>query len=158
MNQLVEQLRIADQICTEAYPFFEKAAYMRVDANVKAQKEKKSKKTLSIVAGIAFYFLGGSFLMILLRGLGNVLAFPLAVVFGIYLYKRIFIPKIESEHAGCMKDADAEEEKGTKILEDNIPSLSIIPNDYWYPLATNYFFKGRSNRPCRDGQSGASNV
>ena len=141
MNQLTEQLRVADWICTEAYPFFEKAALMRVNAETKAQKEKKSKKTLSIVAGVVFYFLGGSLLMLLLRGLGNLLAFPLAVVFGIYLYKRVFIPRIDSEHAGCMKEADAEEAKGTKILEDNIPSLSVIPNDYWYPLATNYLLK-----------------
>ena len=134
MNQLVEALSIADQICTKAYFYLEKAAHMRTSAEAKAQKEKKEKKILSIVAGVGVFFLSGPIL--------NDLNLPAGVAVGIYLYMKVFLPKIDAELSECMRAADVEAAKGTKILDENIPSLSVIPNDYWYPRATNYLLKG----------------
>jgi len=140
MSQLAEQLSIADQICTKAYPFFEKAAYMRVDAEAKAKKSRKTKKTISVVAAVVFVGLASNFRSPFLRAHPAIILFA-GIALGIVLYKFVFLPQINARKAGTMKAADTEEEKGTMILEDNVSSLSVIPNDYWYPLATNYLLK-----------------
>ena len=135
MSQLAEQLSIADQICTKAYPFFEKAANMRVVSQAKAQKNKRTAKIVSVVAALVFIGLATNAIdnnMIVLVG---------GIAVGIILYRIVFLSRIKANTTSAMQAADAEEAKGSTILEDNISELSVIPNDYWYPLATNYLLK-----------------
>ena len=140
MNQLAEQLRAADQICTEAYPFFEKAASVRVDTDAKAKKCKKTAKIISVAAAVVFVGLASNLRAAFLRE-HPVIILAAGIALGIILYKIVLLPKIESVRSASMNAADAEEAKGARILEDNVPTLSIIPNDYWYPMATNYLLK-----------------
>ena len=149
MNQLAEQLRAADRVCTQAYPFFERAAAIRVEAETKAAKRRRNGNIIAVLDGM----FGGEFLGVLagmvVMALTPIAALGAAVFIGIYLYKGIFAPRIQATYEASMQEADALEAEGTKILEDNAQIVSVIPSDYWYPTATGYLVKivetGRTN-------------
>jgi hypothetical protein len=47
----------------------------------------------------------------------------------------------EAEYTAAINRANELEAKGTGIMESNAEALTIIPSEYWYPLATNYIYK-----------------
>ena len=139
MSQLAEQLSVADQICTEAFPFFERAVGIREDALQQAAKEKKPQKLISV--GIGFIgLLVGAWLGDVIK-IGAMLGFITAAAAGILYYKKVSLPKINAKVEAANKRAVAEEAKGTQYLDDNAAALSVIPSEYWYPMATNYLLK-----------------
>lgn len=133
----------ADRICNEAYPFMEKASNMRANADEKAVKSRKICKIISIVIGLFSIDAMGN--LAANTGADPSMAF-LIVIMGILLavafYKLVFLKNIvdlgvKSEY----ETAANEEQKGTDILNANADALSVIPSDYWYPLATDYVLK-----------------
>lgn len=133
----------ADQICNEAYPFMEKASNMRANADEKAVKSRKIFKIISVVIGLLSIDAMGN--LAANTGADPSMAF-LIVIMGILLavalYKLVFLKTVvdfgvKSEY----ETAANEEQKGTDILNANADALSVMPSDYWYPLATDYVLK-----------------
>lgn len=156
MNQvaeqgIAEQMRVVDQVCTEAYPLFEEAESLRLDAETKVANSRKNKKVyrvLSILAILTVVQFISSALVALLGTIGGFLSIPLMILAGVVLYTRLANPYIESyakrkeaEFTVAIDRAAEAESQGNAILENNSTALMIIPSDYWYPLATNYIYK-----------------
>ena len=139
MNPLEEQIKAADQICTEAYPYFERAVAIKDDAMVRAAKEKKTKKFITAGIAIACY-VGGAYLNVMIPG-GALIGLIAAIVLPIFYYKRVALAGIKAGLDEADLRAESEKAKGVQMLDDNADMLSIIPSDYWYPLATNYLLK-----------------
>lgn len=141
----------ADQICNEAYPFMEKASNMRADADEKAVKSSKHFKILSVVIGFLFMSISGNTLGPM--GMGGFVALLIVVIgvlLAVVLYKKVFAEKVVESRVKTDYEAAAnEEQKGIDILNANADELSVMPSDYWYPLATDYVLRmvrtGRAN-------------
>lgn len=147
-DKLTESLTKADRICNEAYPFFERASNIRYDAEEKAAKSKKRFKILLVVVGL----LALSFIQTSLTYMSEapLISFILIII-SIAMVVLVFVSKGKADDRvyTLKESADNEDAKGTEILNTNADTLSIIPDDYWYPLATNYMLKvvrtGRAN-------------
>lgn len=133
----------ADQICKEAYPFMENASNMRANADEKAAKSSKHFKILSIVIGFLFMSISGNILGPMgMGGSGALIIVVIGVLLAVVLYKKVFIGTVvESRVKADYEAAANEEQKGTDILNANADALSVMPSDYWYPLATDYVLR-----------------
>ena len=93
------------------------------------------------MAALILAAIPGQLIMMLFGGIGELIDIGIAIAFGIFLYKKVFLTKIEADLADAERIADAEDTKGTEILESNGSVLSVIPSEYWYPKATNYILR-----------------
>lgn len=152
MSNLAEELRVADQICSSACPLLEEAASLKADAEVKVTKARKNKTIFRVVAIVALITIVPSMvstpLTLALGNAGGIIGMPLSLVLGVLIYKKIISPMIESYGRKAEKNyeesinrANESEAEGSRILSDNTYALSVIPEEYWYPMATNYLYK-----------------
>lgn len=143
MNELVEKLRNADSICKEFYPYFESANKQMEEAEEKLKDDKKTRTVISAVVGIFVWLLLSEILMDTLRlpGFFNFVAILIGGLAGKKLYTSVFFPKITEYYNVSMKEALKIEQKGKLIMEEHQAELSVIPEEYWYPMATEYLLK-----------------
>ena len=152
MSTLAEELRVADNICSTAYPLLEEAASLKADAEAKISKARKRKTIYKIVAIVALITILPSIisspLVALLGNAGGLIAMPLTLAAGVLLYKMIISPtveakakKAEKEYQASVNRASEAEEEGRRIFSENADALSVVPEDYRYPMATNYLYK-----------------
>ena len=151
MNQLTEQLRTADRICTQAYPYFEQAVALRADAEAKVAKSRKNKKIFTIVSILAILTFVPSIstpLVAVFGTFGGVLSLPVMIAAGLFLYKGVLKPFIErsaqrneDEYVTSVSRADEAEAAGNDILTRHASALAVIPEEYRYPMATGYLLK-----------------
>ena len=149
MNQLTEQLRAADRVCQQAFPYFEQAETIRVNAETKITKSRKQKKTWKIVSALAIITILPSFittpLVAILGEFGGFVALPVIFAAGFLLYTRIVNPLIErnaqrneNTYAASVAEADELEKNGLAVLAEDPSVLTVIPEEYRYPMATSY--------------------
>ena len=142
MSELEEKVKSVDEICKQFYPYFEKAKKDREDAELRLKKGTKTRVIISVVgAWILSDILVGISSMIGLPVVFGFLDIVIAIFVAAKVYNSYLKPNLTNEYNNMIKDAIYNEEKGNQIIENNISSLSILPDDYWYPLATNYIYK-----------------
>ena len=134
MNELKEQLTVADRVCREAYVYINKGSEMEDSARNSCEKKKKILKILLIVFGVI-----EGLSMAILPDTRTFL--PVFIVILVVAYKFGIVRFLENTQNKKVDLAEKEKAKGIEIMKENAESLSIIPEDYWYPLATNYMLE-----------------
>lgn len=151
MNELLNALTRADQICKEANKHYTAATEMQSQCDALEAKAKKSKwKWVGI--GVAAYYLvqavlgqiallfGDNFFARILLLIVAAASIYVGVRVGRGGYKKE-IRKVNAEIAKRQPQIQKEQAIGEQIFEDNINDMEFLPVDYWYPMATEYLVK-----------------
>lgn len=146
-TELYNQLVQADSVCKQANPYFEKANNLEEQAAAVVAK-KRGMVWASIGIGFVCYWLVGmiSGLIMQVRALeilgGIVMLLGIAgcVVAGIISYKKMKANK-QKKADNLVAQANEMRAQASKIFDDNYNTMSILPADYWYPMATEYIVK-----------------
>ncbi len=157
MNELLQKLVNANQICNQSYQHYSNANQMREKAQKEYAIAKTNKIWTAIILGCLLSVAVFSIIEWILempfvyRHLGNALSVIFQInTFGfsviLFIVSSVVInsryrKKNIAVYEQKIAEADAEEGLGTKILIDNSEAMSVIPNDYWFPLATDYLVK-----------------
>lgn len=128
MNELLNALTRADQICQKANVHWERGAAGVEAANKRYASQMKLVKIICFVIGF--------FLMSLPATLGFLLI--AADIGGYFWYKSFSRQTIVGTAEAA---AEAENNKAQRIFENNIEDMNFLPVDYWYPMATGYMIK-----------------
>ena len=148
MENLLNALSFADRVCKEATPHFANAQALRQqDAEQKAGKIKTA-KIIAIVGGILLCPLAVNlpmlpFLWLNLESLGQtfgLVGFCAFVWFCVHSYKK-YKNKLLSSVTSTEKKARKEESTGNSIISQHGDALAFLPEDYWFPMATEYLVK-----------------
>ena len=144
MNELTTKLMNAHQICVRAYPYFERAAAIREEAERKLAKEKKTAKILAILAGVLAtgllsVLLSGA--LMFLQGIASILTIAGGVAAGRMLYSTVLLAPKLAAYENRMEEAQKQEAEGQKILQEHEEELVFLPGDYLFPEATGYLVK-----------------
>ena len=133
MENLLNALQNADQICRQTNTHFEKAAETDQQILIHTEKIKKAKKKW-IIIGVVSELLG--------EALFHVPPFSIigAIVLGVCGY-RAEKKALETKISSLRNKAQEERDAAQQIFEANYDALSFLPDDYWYPLATSYLIK-----------------
>ena len=146
MENLLNALQTADRICNQANVHFEKAAHIEQQlAELNAQIKKAKKKWIAVGVGlwVAVSILGS--LIPFLTALFNLCGIAAGVYIGTNGYKKEKL-SIEAEISAMQGKAQEERNAAQQIFEENYDSLSFLPDDYWYPMATSYLVKAISSQ------------
>ncbi len=125
MENLLEALRKADKICSQANVYMEKISQGEVQINnLEASKEEIKKKWIkrAIICGILFFVW-------------------LVVIIVCYVKYKNEIEAVDAQIARIQKQNELEYKKAQEIYDKNYSDLSFLPSGYWYPLATNYLIQ-----------------
>lgn len=149
METLLTALQNADRICSLANVHFENAAQLEQQLQTLTAQLKKA-KTKWILIGIALWTLAGTLLggfargqfLSLLISLGSIVAGVSVGTRGYRKEKTSLEAQIRSHRAAIQ----AERTQARKIFDENYQVLSFLPDDYWYPMATNYLVKAIASR------------
>lgn len=134
MNELLSKLTIADRICKDAHKHYTKAAEMESENSALTAKSKNLKRNIIIVCVVASFLVEGMF-----GWLGSVLSIGI-IIGGVQYYKKSK-KEIEDAVVEFNEKINAESAAAQKIFEDNAADLSVLPVDYWYPLAIESLIK-----------------
>ena len=150
---IIEQIREANTICSSAYANFANADNIRDAAETK--KSRSTKINIAIIIGAAclvsqiltgiFGIIFGIFANVpvlgkLFGGLGILLTFA-GTVFVIIVLKNMLSARKNEEYERSIAEADAAYQAGEAIFCENTDTLSVIPSEYWYPMATEYILR-----------------
>lgn len=148
MNELLQELIMADKICKQANARYVKAAQLEQQGNDLTESMKKV-KTKWIIVGVVIWIIGSSIGRAFsgIPAIGMILSAAFSIGF-IYLgyrlgstnYKREKA-SIDSEIAKLQTQIEKEKEYAQQIFDDHIDELAFLPVDYWYPMATDYLVK-----------------
>lgn len=149
METLLTALQNADRICSLANVHFENAAQLEQQLQTLTARLKKTKTKWTLI-GFVLWTLAGTLLggfargqfLSLLISVGSIVA---GVTVGTRGYRKEKT-SLESEIRSHRVSIQAERTQARKILDDNYQALSFLPDDYWYPMATNYLVKAIASR------------
>lgn len=133
MENLLNALQNADQICRQTNTHFEKAAETERHILLHTEKIKKAKKKW-IIIGVVSELLGEALFHV------PPLSIIGAIVIGACGY-RAEKKALETKISSLRNKAQEERDAAQQIFEANYDALSFLPDDYWYPLATSYLIK-----------------
>ncbi|MCC8079306.1 MAG: hypothetical protein LIO57_04495 [Oscillospiraceae bacterium] len=138
MENLLSSLQTADNVCKQLMPSLEEIS--QIEGEIAAIPEKPRKRKWIIL------FIVGQFVALLFYGIphvGSVIGFicriaSVVLSIGGYFYEK-------------KSNAEKKEQLNTKIeriqnraqqfLNEHTDELSVLPNDYWYPMATDFLVK-----------------
>ena len=148
MENLLNALSFADQVCKEATPHLASAQALRQQNAEQKAGKMKTAKIIAIVGGIFLCPLAVNlpmqlFLMLHLELVARVAAFPgLAayIWFCVHSYKK-YKNKVLSSMTALEKKARKEVSTGNSIISHKRDALAFLPEDYWFPMATEYLVK-----------------
>lgn len=152
MEELLQKLRRADDICKEANVYYENANHIEQETmNQKAIQKKALIKW--VIIGVVSYYIGGvvvggiARVIMRLPVIGNLLALVLlvgmtaAVIYvcatGYQKEKVSITNKMRDIH----NNAEEERAKAERVFEQHADELAFLPVDYWYPMATDFMVK-----------------
>ena len=132
-TKIITRLRQADEICIKAHEHLRLGKEILHRAEEYASKIPGRIKTSLILIGIAilaacisrkvkYFLLGYS---------------PIIVIFLVLGYF-IFFSYPKRKRKELTELGKREQTLGSKILSDNAEALSVLPYEYWYPMATEY--------------------
>lgn len=127
---LFDKVKIVDSVVNQATAMNIEAANLKIEAEKKRKAAQTAKKT-RIWAPLLALFPG---ILVI-----SILAPIAAIILGIILWLPKNGPKPLLEKAEeCEKQSKEKTESANMLVQQHINELSIIPQKYWYPLATNF--------------------
>lgn len=148
MEELLQNLKRADEICKKANVHYENANRMEQAFRVQTAGSKNTKIKWAAI-GFGVYFAAGiaarvvsgiPFLGTALAGIIGIGGLIAGVYVGLQGYqkeKSDLEAKIEANH----QQAENERAVAQKIFEEYTDEMAFLPVDYWYPMATEYLIK-----------------
>jgi hypothetical protein len=142
MNELTAKLMNAHQICSQAYPYFERAAAIREEADGRLARDRKRAKVIAVLAGILATGLLSEALKILpLAGVVSILTFAGGIAAGMTLYRTVLLAPSLAVYRQKMGEAQKQEDTGRGIMREHEEELAFLPEEYCFPRATGYLVK-----------------
>lgn len=148
MENLLNALQKADNICKRVNSHFEKATQLEQSLetlNTQHKGAKRKWRLIGLASWIGIGLVGDVFSLI--PGIGSILQYIFllgGIAAGIYIAKKGYENEkvsLETQIHNIQEKAQAERAMAQKIFEENYEALSFLPNDYWYPMATSYLVK-----------------
>lgn len=135
MDDLSNLLFEADKICNRAYAYYEKANNMR------QQRFQKYRQVNAVLSSLAIVLIFAALILTVIsrRRIPIAYSFVALGIIGAVYYALYYV--VKKSYLKQLEKAKRIEEKGRAVLDDNNASLSFLPDDYWYPLATTYLYK-----------------
>ena len=140
--ELIKQVRDTNDLCHAAHTYYEKSQAILSEIKDISASRRRRMPLGFITLGIATFFslpaamIGESVeaipLYLFLFGLIGFAIFWFVYVCGISLNRKETVIR---------ERARKEQEKGEAVLQNNVDVLKVIPNKYWFPIATNYLLE-----------------
>lgn len=148
MQNLLEALQNADRICRQANVHFENAA--QIERQLPGIPAKLKKERIKwVLLGIGVWYLGNA-IFLLLRGIpllgpilftvGGIASFGAGAYLAFTKCKSAK-EKADTQYAQMSNQIQQERNEAQMIFEENYEALKFLPDDYWYPMATEYLVK-----------------
>ena len=138
-QELLGLLQKADYICKQANEHLMKAGQYDKQADIIEEEKKKEEKVVRGVMAVALFCVASflvkrinDFLALLL-----VLCMTTGVVYVITKLREARKLSVQEQK----EKANRERMAAQKVFDDNMDGLSFLPDEYWYPLATDYLVK-----------------
>ena len=133
MNQLADQLQDANRVCEKANQYFEEAR------DILDEERRKRNIAKGFIYGFVFVGIAAFVWCQLMSRWPLVYASIPLFLGGVVIFAADAI--FDKNSPKVLKKAETYNKKGKQLITENESVLSIIPDDYWYPLATNYLYK-----------------
>ncbi|MCD8373618.1 MAG: hypothetical protein LUC20_00705 [Oscillospiraceae bacterium] len=138
MENLLSSLQTADNICKQLMPSLEEIS--QIEGEIAAIPEKPRKRKWIIL------FIVGQFVALLFYGIphvGSVIGFICRIASVVLSIGGYFYEKKSNTEKKEQLNTKIEriQNRAQQFLDEHADELSVLPNDYWYPMATDFLVK-----------------
>lgn len=125
-DELLTQLYAAREELKTIYEYYDRANQMKEKAEKSLAGIEKQKKS--------YYICGICMILV---------AFPFGILISVLIFwlYRMKKKEAETQTEQCRASAAKEESVAEQIIIEKLDVLSVLPNDYWYPLAVDNIIK-----------------